>query len=251
MKVNDNMISVLAPLFLWGSTANGYVVTPGGGGRFYGRMQAPNAVAVTPEQRAEFRRQQAEFVNRAFDSLSNEMNKETARRKADEKQTPSSSSSSSRTTTTSQQEEEAEWVENAFGFASELFKELGGDDNEAKQIRDLANKGMGIAKDAMQGSYSPAYEINESESMFEISIDLPGVEKSRINILLEENLLTVSGERDMGRDTMKPVPFSKSFRLDKSIDTNEITSSLDSGVLLVRALKKKEEKASGKRIPVL
>jgi HSP20 family protein len=87
--------------------------------------------------------------------------------------------------------------------------------------------------------------------VLEISLDLPGVETSNIDIQIEDNVLTVSGSREMGREEPKPVPFSKSFPLDSTVDTDKMAASLNSGVLLIRALKKTITKAPSKRIPIL
>ena len=113
----------------------------------------------------------------------------------------------------------------------------------------------------MEGMYSPAYDINEDDSMFEISIDLPGVSNSDIDIEVkeEEKVLIVSGKRENkgatsvdGETKKRPMTFSKTFPLDDSIDMNQITASSDNGVLVIKALKKKEEDkpSIGKRIPV-
>jgi HSP20 family protein len=221
MKLHTAVI-ILAPV----ATAynmNGFSYGPG-----YESM--PN-MAARQQGRAEFRRQPAENVNRALADLANELNKEASKVKEDPHF----------------KVKQKAFMNNAFDF---FTTEMGFDKDDAQQLRDITNKGFEVAQDIMSGSYSPAYDVHDTETDLEIAIDVPGVEKSSIDIIVEDGVLTVSGSRDVGRDIPKRIPFSKSFPLDKTVDTDKLSASLNSGVLLIRAPKKLHEKSPGKRINI-
>ena len=250
MKLNSSL-GMLAPTVAWlvAESANGYMMPRGGFD--YSSRRMPKS--MTPEQRQEFNRKQAEFVNRAFESLTNEFNKDATNRGHPRKERKSTTASSEK----SQEEYVEDLGRSAFGFMESLVNGIGedyGDDPDAKQFLNIAKKGLGIAKDVTEGMYSPAYDIDEDETMLKISIDLPGVDKSNVTIdVEEERMLVVSGQRDkMTKGVATPIKFSKKFPLDGTIDTNKITASLENGVLVIEALKKEEERVPpGKRIPVL
>merc|ERR1712188_247588 len=74
-----------------------------------------------------------------------------------------------------------------------------------------------------------------------------------IEIKLEENLLTVQGQRTASSESSRfSSKFSKTFSLDQTVDVEKFTASLKNGVLTVSApkdLEKLEENV--RRIPVL
>merc|ERR1712018_548915 len=80
-----------------------------------------------------------------------------------------------------------------------------------------------------------------------------GVKEEDIDIKLEENLLTVQGQRTASSDSSKfTSKFSKTFSLDQTVDVDKFTASLKDGVLTVAApkdLAKLEENV--RRIPVM
>merc|ERR1739848_473886 len=79
------------------------------------------------------------------------------------------------------------------------------------------------------------YELVDNNEKFELTVDVPGVKEEDIDIKLEENLLTVQGQRMASSD-------SSQF----------VTASLKNGVLTVAAPKDVEKlEENVRRIPVL
>merc|ERR1712232_176147 len=80
-----------------------------------------------------------------------------------------------------------------------------------------------------------------------------GVKEEDIDIKLEDNLLTVQGQRTASSESSQfTSKFSKTFSLDQTVDVDKFTASLKNGVLTVSApkdLEKLEENV--RRIPVL
>jgi len=92
---------------------------------------------------------------------------------------------------------------------------------------------------------SPCCEVTENEKEFHLSIDLPGVKASDINVEVQEGgrVLTLSGVRHIRQSlpdgTIKSFQskFEKRLTLDRSIDTDKLSANLSDGVLVITAPK--------------
>jgi HSP20 family protein len=102
------------------------------------------------------------------------------------------------------------------------------------------------------GFSSPRYELVDDEQKFELSVDVPGVKEEDIDITLDENFLTVKGQRVASSETSRfSSKFSQTFSLDPSVDVEKFSATLNNGVLVISApkdMKKLEE--SIRRIPI-
>ncbi len=96
--------------------------------------------------------------------------------------------------------------------------------------------------------WTPAVDIVESEDTLELRMDVPGVEHNAIDINLENNTLTVKGERQFenqqnGRGYHRIErsygSFARSFSLPETVDAEKVRAEFKNGVLHV-ALPKKE-----------
>ncbi|WP_413290595.1 Hsp20/alpha crystallin family protein [Bdellovibrio sp. HCB337] len=94
--------------------------------------------------------------------------------------------------------------------------------------------------------YSPEVDIEESENVFMISVDLPGLKKDEIRVDVNKSKLRIYGERR--RETKEEENtyfervhgrFVRNFTLPQSIDTEKIEAHFEDGVLKV-VLPKKE-----------
>merc|ERR1712125_314958 len=96
------------------------------------------------------------------------------------------------------------------------------------------------------------YELVDNNEKFELTVDVPGVKEEDIDIKLEDNLLTVQGQRTASSESSQfTSKFSKTFSLDQTVDVDKFTASLNNGVLVVSApkdLEKLEENV--RRIPI-
>lgn len=97
---------------------------------------------------------------------------------------------------------------------------------------------------------SPRYDITETDSNIRIDVDVPGIEMSNISILLDDQtkVLTISGSREQTTNSYADVDerddstgwskstrsFSQKFLLrNPTIDINDISASLENGVLTI------------------
>lgn len=77
--------------------------------------------------------------------------------------------------------------------------------------------------------FSPAYEVNERDDHFAISVDLPGVKKDEIKIEVVDKALTISGERKKFEKSYGT--FKRSFVLPNTVSTDKIEAHYEDGVL--------------------
>lgn len=99
--------------------------------------------------------------------------------------------------------------------------------------------------------WSPRVDISETEDSHVISMDLPGLTKDDVEITLENNVLKVSGEREMSREEKEGDysriersygRFFRSFNLGQGVDPAEIEATHENGVLTIRLPKTEREK---------
>ncbi len=107
------------------------------------------------------------------------------------------------------------------------------------------------------GTWAPAVDIKEEKDRFLVTADIPGVNRQDIHISLENNLLTLHGERNLEQSQNKEGysriermqgQFYRRFNLPQSADESKIDAIYKSGVLKIIIPKK--EPLRGKKIEV-
>ncbi len=102
------------------------------------------------------------------------------------------------------------------------------------------------------GCVEPLYNIVESESEIRVSVDLPGVEKGDIKLMLYEDSIVVEGicrrETPSARRLFKETPLYYSVRipLPTKVEEEPARARYHNGILEVVLAKRKR----GRRIPV-
>ena len=103
------------------------------------------------------------------------------------------------------------------------------------------------------GTWSPPVDIFDNDGEIVLKAELPGLEKEDIDISVEDNLLTVRGERKREKevtDNDKGVfrserafgSFSRSFTLPTTVAMDKINASYKNGVLTLSLPKAEEAK---------
>jgi HSP20 family protein len=105
-----------------------------------------------------------------------------------------------------------------------------------------------------QGSlrrWIPAMDVVETDEHFVLRADLPGLSENDVNIELEDNVLTVSGERKAEHEQRgegyyrverASGSFSRSLTLPEGVDADAIQARFENGVLEVRIPKPEQHK---------
>jgi HSP20 family protein len=91
-------------------------------------------------------------------------------------------------------------------------------------------------------SFVPRVDVLEDEKAFEIHVAVPGMNKEDFKIDLNDNYLTISGERKFTREKKENNfhsvetqfgTFSRSFTLPENVDVNKINAKYVNGILEV------------------
>jgi HSP20 family protein len=99
--------------------------------------------------------------------------------------------------------------------------------------------------------WMPAMDLVETDEHFVLRADLPGMSEDDVKIELEENTLTVSGERKAEHETKNEGyyrverafgSFSRSLSLPQGINPEGVTAQFDRGVLEIRVPKPEQRK---------
>lgn len=110
-----------------------------------------------------------------------------------------------------------------------------------------------------EGTFVPELNVYETAKMFEVTVELPGMDKSDFDISLNDNVLTISGERRAYRNSEENGRryhrvesrfgrFSRSLPLPNIVDADKIKAQYENGVLAI-SLPKLKEKA-GRKIEI-
>lgn len=119
-------------------------------------------------------------------------------------------------------------------------------------IFDEAFRSQGpVSEEARASSWAPAVDIFEREGHIVLKAELPGIEPKDVDIRVENNVLSLRGERkfqsEVKREDCHRVEraygtFSRSFTLPTVVDTENIKAEYKDGVLQVSLPKKEEAK---------
>lgn len=109
-----------------------------------------------------------------------------------------------------------------------------------------------LADYPVKSQFNPKVDVSEAEEAFDLHVSLPGFKKEDIKIELDENRLTVSGERKWDKkeeDKNKKYhlleteygSFSRTFTLPNNVKSNEIAANFKDGILELRIPKENKE----------
>lgn len=107
--------------------------------------------------------------------------------------------------------------------------------------------------------FSPTSEAAKSEEKYEINMELPGVDESDIDVALDGNMLTISGEKKSEHEEKGKTfffsertfgAFQRSFRVPEDVDTSKIGADFAKGVLTVTLPKTAPSKSEQRKISV-
>ena len=120
-------------------------------------------------------------------------------------------------------------------------------------------RGRGASEDdwSLGGSWAPAVDIYEHEGNIVLTAELPGVDPKDVDIRVENNVLTLRGERKQNTDVQRERyhrveraygSFTRSFTLPNVVDTTNIKADFKDGML--RLVLPKREEAKPKQISI-
>ena len=105
-------------------------------------------------------------------------------------------------------------------------------------------------------TFLPTVDIFETEPALTLVLEMPGVDKSHVDVSIENGVLTVQGRLDFSKyEGLQPVyteynvgDYRRSFSLSSKIDQNKISAEMKEGVLTL--VLPKAEEAKPRRISI-
>ena len=108
-------------------------------------------------------------------------------------------------------------------------------------------------------TWAPAVDIHETEQELVVKADLPGVKPEDLDVRVENNLLTIRGERKFEKKVNEQNylrversygSFSRSFSLANTVNTEAIKADYKDGVLTLSIPKREEAKPKQIKVQV-
>ena len=132
----------------------------------------------------------------------------------------------------------------------EPFRELSALQNRMSRLFE-EQWGGGREESLTTGAFVPAVDVYEDEHSFQLKLEVPGIDEKDLDIRVENNVLSVSGERKFEKEEKEENfhrverrygSFIRSFTLPNTVNTEDIRADYDQGVLKIRLAKRAEAK---------
>ena len=100
-------------------------------------------------------------------------------------------------------------------------------------------------------NFAPPVDVYEDEHSITLKLEVPGVDEKAIDVSIENNTLTVRGERTLEKEEKAENfqrverqygSFTRSFTVPNSVDPEQVSADYNKGVLKIRIAKKAEAK---------
>ena len=108
-------------------------------------------------------------------------------------------------------------------------------------------------------SFVPAVDIYEDSKKVVLKLEVPGIEEKDLDIRVENNTLTVKGERKFEKEEKEENfhrierrygTFYRAFTLPSTVDTEHVAASYNAGILKLELSKKPEAQPKQIRVNV-
>ena len=103
----------------------------------------------------------------------------------------------------------------------------------------------------------PRMDVEETDKEYRITAELPGIEERDVEVLLQDGLLTVRGEKKAESENRNRTygerfygRFERQITLDRDVDDGAVSATFKNGVLTVRVPKSAQAVERAKRIPI-
>jgi len=129
------------------------------------------------------------------------------------------------------------------------FRDLSVLQERMNRLFEDAGRGYRGDEAAATTTWSPAVDIYETENEIMVKAELPGIDRKDIVLNLDNNVLTLKGERKFEKETRQENyhriersygAFSRAFSIPAIVDEEKIRADYKDGILKI-ALPKKEQ----------
>jgi HSP20 family protein len=108
-------------------------------------------------------------------------------------------------------------------------------------------------------NYFPHIDISDDEKNIYVEAEIPGVKKENVKVTLQDNILTITGEKKkeieekdkkLFRSERVYGSFTRSFTLPEDINPDTVDAKFENGILNITISKSQPKKASEKFIEI-
>jgi HSP20 family protein len=133
----------------------------------------------------------------------------------------------------------------------EPFREFATLQDRINRVFRDSYSGEGRDESLSTSSFAPAVDVYEDEHKVTLKIEVPGIDEKDIDVQVENNILTVHGERKIEKEEKEENyrrverqygSFTRTFTLPTTVDTESVSATYDKGVLKIALPKKAEAK---------
>jgi len=103
----------------------------------------------------------------------------------------------------------------------------------------------------------PKVEVKENGKTYNVSVELPGLDEKDVKVLVEDDMLTISGEKKVERSDDKTHysersygSFTRAFTLPADADRNAVSARFAKGVLTLEIPKSANPSAQVKQVEI-
>ncbi len=110
---------------------------------------------------------------------------------------------------------------------------------------------LGWQPEVERSSFTPAVDVYEDAQKVVVKLEVPGIRQEDLSVRLENQILTVKGERKFENEDKKANfhriersygSFTRTFTVPQTVDTESVKANYDAGVLTISLAKKAEAK---------
>jgi len=137
------------------------------------------------------------------------------------------------------------------------FRDLNTLQDRMNRLFEDANRGWRADEPSSTTSWSPAVDIHETDTEIVVKAELAGMDRKNIEVNLENNVLTLRGNRHFEKETKDETyhrieraygGFSRSFSIPAEVDDTSVRADYKEGVLTIAL--QKTRKAKPKQIKI-
>jgi len=112
---------------------------------------------------------------------------------------------------------------------------------------------------APRGTFTPRIDLTENDKGYRLTAELPGMDEKDIEVILDEDVLTIKGEKKQEKDERGKDyyyaersygSFQRTIPLPTEVDKDKVKAKFKKGILTVELPKTKEALKEIKKIPV-
>ncbi len=128
-----------------------------------------------------------------------------------------------------------------------------------RMLDEFFNDGWNFPVNSQNSNWTPSVDIRETDEAYSITADLPGMNKKKVKVNVNDGMLEITGERsfetkdDNGsfhRRERGYGSFHRSFSLPDTVLEEKISASFKDGILSVEVPKAEEVKTKGYEVKI-